>query len=187
MVQRVRELEIRYRPLRLPLPVQREVHSPQAAADIAQQLLNDLPFERAVALHLDARRRLVGVHRVSDGTIDTTFICPREVLTAALMSGAASVILAHNHPSGDPTPSPDDFAMSRRLGRSTKTDSQKTSAQPMPSGRQASPCCAFGARRAAARTPSTGPPSWRLAIGADPLPHNRSPMTCRRCSKLRPE
>jgi DNA repair protein RadC len=114
-IQRVRELEIRYKSLRLPLPVQREVRSPRAAADIARQLLNDLPFERAVALHLDTRRRLVGVHRVSEGTIDTTLVCPREVLTAALMSGAASVILAHNHPSGDPTPSPDDFEITRRL------------------------------------------------------------------------
>ena len=114
-VQRVRELEIRFKPVRLPLPVQREVLSPRDAAHIAQQLLGESLVEKAISLYLNNGRRLIGVHTVSVGTIDSTLVLPRDVLLPALMSGARSVIVAHNHPSGDPTPSPDDFEVTRRL------------------------------------------------------------------------
>lgn len=114
-VQRVRELEIRFKPMRLPLPVQREVLSPRNAAEIVRHLLSDSPAEKAIALHLNTKRRLIGVHTISTGTIDSTLVHPRDVLLAALMSDARSVIVAHNHPSGDPTPSRDDFEVFTRL------------------------------------------------------------------------
>src|SRR5437868_6725411 len=115
IVQRIRELEIRYKPVRLPLPIQREVSSPGDAAHMARQLLADLPVEKAIALHLDTRRRLIGVHTISTGTLDTSLVHPRDVFMAALMSDAKSVIVAHNHPSGDPTPSRDDLELTNRL------------------------------------------------------------------------
>jgi DNA repair protein RadC len=114
-VQRVREMELRFKSFRLPLPVQREVLSSREAAEIAQALLGDSPLERAIALHLDTRRRLIGFHIVSMGTIDSTIVEPRAVLLAALMSGARSIVVAHNHPSGDPTPSREDLEITRRL------------------------------------------------------------------------
>jgi DNA repair protein RadC len=112
-IQRVRELEVRFKPVRLPLPVQREVLSPSQAAEIARAFLADSPIEKAVSLHLNNRRRLIGVHTVSIGTIDSTVVQPADVLRAALISGAGSFILAHNHPPGDPTPTSDDYATSR--------------------------------------------------------------------------
>lgn len=114
-VHRVREMELRYKPIRLPLPVQGEVRSPRDAARVAFQLLADSVVEKAIALHLNTRRHLIGVHTISIGTIDAAIIQPRDVLAAALMSQAASIVIAHNHPSGDPTPSPDDRAVCERL------------------------------------------------------------------------
>ena len=47
--------------------------------------------------------------------LDSTLVHPREVFKAAMLANAAAIVLAHNHPSGDPTPSPDDMALTRRL------------------------------------------------------------------------
>jgi DNA repair protein RadC len=58
---------------------------------------------------------VIAYHEVSRGTLDATLVHPREVFKAALLSNAASIILTHNHPSGDPTPSPDDHQLTRRL------------------------------------------------------------------------
>jgi len=66
-------------------------------------------------LYLDARSRLTGRARVSIGSLDTTLAHPREVFDPAVRAGAASVIVVHNHPSGDPTPSDDDVRLTRRL------------------------------------------------------------------------
>lgn len=71
--------------------------------------------EHFVALLLDARHLVVGWHLVSVGTLTTSLCSPREVFRVALMAGAAAVILAHNHPSGDPTPSLDDIQVTQML------------------------------------------------------------------------
>jgi DNA repair protein RadC len=77
--------------------------------------LPQLDREVFVALLLDARHRLQGEIRVSEGTLTTTLVHPREVFAPALRAGAAAVILVHNHPSGDPTPSAEDAALTERL------------------------------------------------------------------------
>ncbi|MBM3315226.1 hypothetical protein FJY71_05210, partial [candidate division WOR-3 bacterium] len=66
-------------------------------------------------LYLDSRGRLVGRRSVSEGSLDTTLAHPREVFDPAIRAAAASVIVVHNHPSGDPTPSDDDVRLTRRL------------------------------------------------------------------------
>ena len=116
-IQRVRELELKFKPVRLPLPVEAQILSPREAAEVGSRLIADSPVERAIALHLDAKRRLIGVHTFSVGTISSALVVPRDVLTAALMSNAASLILIHNHPSGDPTPSVEDLQVAERLAR----------------------------------------------------------------------
>ena len=72
--------------------------------------------ECAYALYLNAKRHLLCEPMViSRGTADKTFIHPREIFRHAIRLGAVSVIVAHNHPSGDPTPSDEDIAETKRL------------------------------------------------------------------------
>jgi DNA repair protein RadC len=77
--------------------------------------LPQLDREVFVALLLDGRHRFQGEIRVSEGTLTTTLVHPREVFAPALRAGAAAIILVHNHPSGDPTPSAEDAALTERL------------------------------------------------------------------------
>ena len=114
-VQRVRELVVSYKPLRVSLPVSGTVTTPREAAQLAAAVLADSDVERVIALHLNTKHRLIGVHTVSVGTLDSSLVHPREVFKAACLSNAAGLILAHNHPSGDPTPSRDDRSLAERL------------------------------------------------------------------------
>jgi DNA repair protein RadC len=73
--------------------------------------------ETLQVLLLNTRRRLIRVEEITDGTIDTLLVHPREVFKAAIAANAAAVVLAHNHPSGDPTPSEADIKVTRDLIR----------------------------------------------------------------------
>ena len=66
---------------------------------------------------LDVRRRLIGVHTVSVGCLTSSLVHPREVFRPAILAGAAAIGLSHNHPSGDPEPSQEDIALTRRLAQ----------------------------------------------------------------------
>jgi DNA repair protein RadC len=77
--------------------------------------LRDVRQEEFHALLLDTRHRLLREVLVTRGTLDASLISPREVFRVAVVEGAAAIILAHNHPSGDPTPSPDDRAVTRQI------------------------------------------------------------------------
>jgi DNA repair protein RadC len=77
-----------------------------------------LPFDgREVfrALTLDARHRLISSHVISVGCLTASLVHPREVFRPAILDAAAAVVLCHNHPSGDPEPSAEDMALTRRL------------------------------------------------------------------------
>lgn len=71
--------------------------------------------EEFLALFLDGKNRLQGFHVVSVGTLTTSLVHPREVFKAAILANAAALIVVHGHPSGDPTPSVEDRAITRRL------------------------------------------------------------------------
>jgi DNA repair protein RadC len=84
----------------------------------AYRLLHDmggLRKEHFRALYLDSRRRLVATETVSVGTLTASLVHPREVYQPAIERSANSVLVAHNHPSGDPEPSAEDVALTRRL------------------------------------------------------------------------
>jgi DNA repair protein RadC len=68
-------------------------------------------------LLLNTRRRLIDIVKVSEGTLDTILVHPREVFKSAIAANAAAVILTHNHPSGDPSPSEADIKVTRDLIR----------------------------------------------------------------------
>jgi DNA repair protein RadC len=91
--------------------------SPEAAAEVLVAELAGLDRERCLAALLDTKHRLLEVATVSIGSLDHTFMAPREVFRDALLANAAAVVLAHNHPSGDPEPSRDDEQVTRRLVR----------------------------------------------------------------------
>jgi len=93
------------------------IDSPEAAAQVLLPQFANADRERCVAGYVDTKHRLLSVVTVSIGSIDHTFMAPREVFRDALLENAAAVVLAHNHPSGDPEPSSDDVAVSQRLFR----------------------------------------------------------------------
>lgn len=93
---------------------------PVTTPDEAYALFQDMASSRKEifrALYLDGRRRLLRSEIVSVGTLTATLVHPREVFAPALECGAASVVVAHNHPSGDPTPSLDDRHLTERLSQ----------------------------------------------------------------------
>lgn len=70
---------------------------------------------------LDTKNQVIDTHCITVGTLDASLVHPREVFRAAIKDAASSIILVHNHPSGDPTPSREDFAVTNRLAESGKT------------------------------------------------------------------
>ncbi len=88
---------------------------PCDAALLLEPLLRREAREVFLAAYLDTKHRINAVQRVGLGAIDHVPVEPREVFTAALLTNAAAVIVAHNHPSGDPEPSHADCAVTRRL------------------------------------------------------------------------
>jgi DNA repair protein RadC len=87
------------------------------SAKLFRQFLGDMPEEHFVLMVLDARRRVIGLSEVSVGTLSASLVHPREVFRAAILLNAAAVIVCHNHPSGDSSPSAEDRDVTRRLQR----------------------------------------------------------------------
>jgi DNA repair protein RadC len=79
--------------------------------------LRDAAQEHFCVLLLDGRHRILGEEVVSLGTLTASLVHPREVFRPALRASAAALILVHNHPSGDPEPSPEDRSVTERLAR----------------------------------------------------------------------
>jgi DNA repair protein RadC len=115
----LRELTVRYAPKRAAngrrVPTTGALDSPESAAAIFTAILRDEPAEVFALLCLSTKHHVIAYHEVSRGTLDATLVHPREVFKAALLANAAGIVVAHNHPSGDPMPSPNDVAVTRRL------------------------------------------------------------------------
>ena len=85
------------------------------------RLITDARQEEFHIVTLDTKNQVIDTHQITVGTLDASLVHPREVFRAAIRDAAASIILVHNHPSGDPTPSPEDFSVTNRLESSGKT------------------------------------------------------------------
>ena len=101
------------------LPLVREtprrlISSPADTYEICRDLAA-LAQESFHVLALDVRNRLLNRHLISLGLADASLVHPREVFRAAVSTGASAVIISHNHPSGDPTPSAEDLRITRQL------------------------------------------------------------------------
>ncbi|EOT7488869.1 DNA repair protein RadC [Pseudomonas putida] len=88
---------------------------PLQVAEHLQMLLQDYEHEVFALLMLDTRHRVIAFEEVFRGTLDSAHIYPREVVKMALSHNSSAVILVHNHPSGDPTPSSEDRLITQTL------------------------------------------------------------------------
>lgn len=92
-----------------------KIADPNDAADFLRLRLGGLEHEEFHVVFLDTRHRIIAIEGLFRGTIDGAEVHPREVAKAAIKHNAAAVILAHNHPSGNPEPSAADRAVTARL------------------------------------------------------------------------
>lgn len=90
---------------------------PEAVASLLREEAVVAPVERLHVLLLNTRRRLLRVETVAEGLLDQILVHAREVFRPAIVAGAHSIILVHNHPSGDPSPSEADIRVTRDLIR----------------------------------------------------------------------
>ena len=97
--------------------LEKPIVNPAAAAEIINQVfdMENQPNEVFAILCLNTKNKVAGAHIISQGSLSASIVHPREVFKAAILNNAASIILAHNHPSGDPEPSRDDIETTRRL------------------------------------------------------------------------
>jgi DNA repair protein RadC len=120
---RIRELHTTYRTRDVNVDgiIGRHISSPSTAAHVAAALpistgrLEDCHVEHFGILALNAKHRVIAFKVISIGTLDATVVHPRDVFRAAIDANAAAIVVFHNHPSGDPEPSPEDRRLTDRL------------------------------------------------------------------------
>lgn len=91
------------------------VRSPADAAALLMEQMRYLDREHFIALLLNTKNQVIARETISVGTLNSSLVHPRELFKVAVRRSAAGVILAHNHPSGDPTPSKEDIEITRRM------------------------------------------------------------------------
>ena len=91
------------------------ISSPGDAASLMMEEMRHYLREHFCVVLLDTKNKVLGVEEISVGSLNTSLVHPREVFRPAIRKACASIILIHNHPSGDPTPSREDLDVTRRL------------------------------------------------------------------------
>ena len=112
---RLREVHATYRDVAGAPPIRPRIVTGADAAALLAPLLAGLLVEHCGVLTLDTQHRVIGWDVIGIGTLDSCVVHPRDIFRCAILQNAGAVILAHNHPSGDPTPSPDDLALTARM------------------------------------------------------------------------
>lgn len=107
--------------LRLEAPEERPViHSPADAAALVQYEMAALPQEHLWVINLDTRNHVINIEKLYVGSLNASTVRVAEVFKPAIQRNAAGIIVLHNHPSGDPTPSPEDVALTRSIAQAGK-------------------------------------------------------------------
>jgi len=106
-IQMIAERQIMYDGNRFTAPAQ--------AAEAFCALIGNPDREYFVALLLNGKNQITGIYQVSQGSLNQSIVHPRETFKAAILANSASILLAHNHPSGDLQPSTEDVSITRRL------------------------------------------------------------------------
>ena len=96
------------------------VTSPEDCVGLLMPLLRYETHEKFVVIILNAKNKVLGIRQISEGSLSTAVVHPREVFQKAIMNHAAAIICAHNHPSGDPTPSKEDKDLTSTLAATGK-------------------------------------------------------------------
>jgi DNA repair protein RadC len=96
------------------------IHSPADAAALVQYEMGALEQEELRVVLLDTRNRIEDITKVYQGSLNTSQVRVGELFRSAIRRNAAAIIVIHNHPSGDPTPSPDDVALTRAIVQAGK-------------------------------------------------------------------
>lgn len=109
--------EIRARVAEAPVRNRETLSHPSKAAHMAMSRLGHLSTEEFWVVLVDTKNRLIGWERISTGTVNETAVYPRELIAKALQRKAASCIMVHNHPGGDPRPSRLDDELTERMQR----------------------------------------------------------------------
>lgn len=91
------------------------IRSPEDLADVATQYIGDEDREVFLVLVLDTKNQINAVHRCHVGSINASIVHPREVFKVAILNNGASIAVAHNHPSTNPSPSREDIDITKRL------------------------------------------------------------------------
>lgn len=93
------------------------IRNPKDARDTIVKVLDmeNLPQEHFVMLSLSSKNQVIGVHTIFIGSLNSSIVHPREIFQRALLNSAAAIMIFHNHPSGDPSPSPEDLAVTERI------------------------------------------------------------------------
>ncbi|AEF93591.1 DNA repair protein RadC [Desulfotomaculum nigrificans CO-1-SRB] len=108
-------LELGRRLAALPTEERTVIRCPEDVAALLMEDLRDLDREHFLALLLNTKNRVLSKETISIGTLNSSMVHPRELFKIAIRRSAAAIILAHNHPSGDPTPSREDIMLTKRL------------------------------------------------------------------------
>ncbi|MEW4973136.1 DNA repair protein RadC [Bacillus stercoris] len=106
-VKLVREAIILYK--------KRSIRSPQDAYELAKSFLEDKDREHFIVVSLDTKNQPVSINTCHIGSLNASIVSPREVMKSAILSSAASIMVFHNHPSGDTSPSQEDISVTSRL------------------------------------------------------------------------
>ena len=97
-----------------------DIKDPEAVVKAIRASIKDKAKEHFKLILLNPRNKIIGISTISIGTLNASLVHPREVFKDAIVHSAASVVLAHNHPSGDPEPSEDDLKITKKLVDSGK-------------------------------------------------------------------
>lgn len=89
--------------------------SPDAVASYYMEDMRHLATEQILLVMIDSKSKILAEKIISSGTVNASILAPREIFIHALKQGAVNIILLHNHPSGDPTPSVEDVSTTRRV------------------------------------------------------------------------
>jgi DNA repair protein RadC len=93
----------------------KEIRGPDDVVSFVGRNLRRMQREHFIVLLLNARHEVIGRETVSIGSLNASIVHPREVFKPAVLASAASIVLVHNHPSGDPEPSEEDLNITKRL------------------------------------------------------------------------
>ena len=91
------------------------IRTPADTLPVLEAELGSRSAEVFLALAMNTKNHVIAILPVSQGSLNASIVHPRELFQRAILSNGASLILAHNHPSGDASPSPEDIALTRRL------------------------------------------------------------------------